>query len=188
MVLKSTSISPAIRSGSALPIFTDYLKDKLDGPVTVVSPDSGGVKRAEKYARHLDAYVAFVAKRRERNQHNVSQALAMVGKVRDRHAVIVDDIIDTAGTAVNAAHLLRQKGAISVIVAATHGIFSEPAIDNIKNAPVDEVVITNTLPMPPEAEALDKVTVLSVAPIVADALKAIFMETSVSEIFLGENV
>jgi len=173
---------------TALPIFTDYLKDKLDGPVTVVSPDSGGVKRAEKYARHLDAYVAFVAKRRERNQHNVSQALAMVGKVRDRHAVIVDDIIDTAGTAVNAAHLLRQKGAISVIVAATHGIFSEPAIDNIKNAPVDEVVITNTLPMPPEAEALDKVTVLSVAPIVADALKAIFMETSVSEIFLGENV
>ncbi|MFQ5967396.1 MAG: ribose-phosphate diphosphokinase [Acidimicrobiia bacterium] len=173
---------------TALPIFADYLNGRLDGPITVVSPDAGGVKRAEKYARHLEAYVAFVAKRREEEEHNVSEALAMVGKVRDRHAVIVDDMVDTAGTSANAARLLREKGAKSVLLMATHGVFSEPSIDNLKNAPVDEVIVTNTLPLPDEAEALDKITVLSVAGIVAEALKAIFTETSVSEIFLGENV
>ena len=173
---------------TALPIFAEYLNGRLDGPITVVSPDSGGVKRAEKYARHLDAYVAFVAKRREAEEHNVSEALAMVGKVRDRHAVIIDDIVDTAGTSANAARLLRKKGAKSVVLMCTHGVFSEPSIDNLKNAPIDEVIVTNTLPLPPETEVLDKVTVLSVAGIVAEALKAIFTEASVSEIFLGENV
>ncbi len=173
---------------TALPIFAEYLNGRLEGPVTVVSPDAGGVKRAEKYARHMDAYVAFVAKRREADQHNVSQALAMVGKVRDRHSVIVDDIIDTAGTVANAATLLREKGAKSVTVMATHGVFSEPSIDRLKNAPIDEIVVTNTVPLPSEAHVLDTITVLSVAPIVAEALKAIFIEESVSEIFLGENV
>ena len=172
---------------TALPIVVDYLRDRLDGPITVVSPDSGGVKRAERYARHLDAYVAFVAKRREVDAHNESEALAMVGKVRDRHAVIVDDIIDTAGTVCNAAELLKEKGATSVTVLATHGVLSDPSIDRLKNAPIQEVLITNTLPLPEEAKDLHEITVLSVSSLVAEALQAIFLESSVSAIFLGEN-
>jgi ribose-phosphate pyrophosphokinase len=173
---------------TALPILVEYLRERLDGDVTVVSPDAGGVKRAEKYARHLDAFVAFIHKRRKPSEHDVSEALAVVGEVEGRHAVIVDDIIGTAGTVANAADRLREKGAVSVLVAATHGVLSPPSVDRLKNAPVDEVVITNTLPLPEEARQLDKITVLSVAPIVAEALEAIFMESSVSEIFLGENL
>lgn len=172
---------------TALPIFVDYLRERLDGLVTVVSPDAGGVKRAERYARHLDAYVAFVAKRREADQHNESEALAMVGKVHDRHCVIVDDMVDTAGTVCNAAELLRAKGARSVRVVATHGVLSEPAVDRIKNSPIEELILTNTLPLPEQAKDLDKITVLSVGSLVAEALQAIFMESSVSSLFLGEN-
>ena len=172
---------------TALPIFGDYLAQKLDGPATMVSPDAGGVKRAEKYAKHLDAYVAFVHKRREVDVHNKSKALTVIGTVRDRHAVIVDDMIDTAGTVANAAELLRKKGAKSVIVAATHPILSDPALDRLKNAPIDEVVVCNTLPISEDAQTFDKLTVLSVAPVLAEALQAIFMESSVSAIFLGDN-
>lgn len=172
---------------TALPIFVEYLQDVLEGPTTVVSPDAGGVKRAEKYARHLDAYVAFVHKRRESDQPNVSAALTVIGKVEGRHAIIVDDMIDTAGTVANAAELLRTKGAESVRVVATHGVLSPPAIDRLKNAPIEKVVITNSLPIPAEAEGFDKLEVLSVAPIVSEALQAIFIDSSVSEIFLGEN-
>jgi len=172
---------------TALPIITDYLTERIEGPTTVVSPDAGGVKRAERYARFLDASVAFVYKRRDPVAHNTSAALEMAGSVKDRHVVIVDDMIDTAGTVCNAAEMVRAQGAISVRIAATHAIFSEPAIDRIKNAPVDEVIVTNTLPVIPDAESLDVIQVLSIAPILAETLQAIFMDSSVSEIFLGEN-
>ena len=172
---------------TARPIFVDYLRERIEGPMTVVSPDAGGVKRAERFAHHMDAYVGFVAKRREADTHNESEALALIGKVRDRHAVIVDDMVDTAGTVTNAARLLRKKGALSVWVVATHGVLSDPAVDRLKNAPIEEVVISNTLPLPPEAESFDKLTVLSVSTILAEALNAIFLESSVSAIFLGEN-
>lgn len=173
---------------TANPIFVDHLTHALDGPTTVVSPDAGGVKRAERFARHLGAYVAFVHKRREAETHNESAALAVIGKVEGRHAVIIDDIVDTAGTVCNAAELLMQKGALSVTVAATHGVLSPPAVDRIKNAPIHQMVVTNSLPLPEEAVGLDKLVVLSIAPIVSEALEAIFMESSVSQIFLGENV
>ncbi len=173
---------------TAMPIFLDHLKDQLDGPTTIVSPDAGGVKRAERFARHLDAYVAFIHKRREVDEHNRSRAMAVIGAVRGRHVVIIDDMIDTAGTVTNGARLLRDKGARSVRVAATHGILSGPAIDRLKNAPLDEVIVTNTLPIPDDATKLDNLKILSVAPIVAEALQAIFMDSSVSDIFLGENI
>lgn len=173
---------------TALPIITDYLQDRLEGPTTIVSPDAGGVKRAEKYARYLNAYVAFVHKRREADVHHRSQALTVVGQVRDRHAVIVDDIIDTAGTVANAARLLREKGAKSVIAAATHPVLSPPAVERLKEAPIDEVVVTDTLPLRGDAKDLDKLTRLSIAPILAEALQAIFLDSSVSAIFLGDNV
>ena len=172
---------------TALPIITEYLADKIEGKTTVLSPDAGGVKRAERYARHLDASVAFIYKRREPTEHNESTALSMAGKVTDRHVVIVDDMIDTAGTVCNAAEMVREYGAKSVRIAATHGIFSDPALDRIKNTAIDEVIVTNTLPVSEDIERLDNVKVLSIAPILAETLQAIFMDSSVSEIFLGEN-
>lgn len=172
---------------TALPIITDYLRERIQGPTVIISPDAGGVKRAERYARRMDASVGFVYKRREADVHNVSAALDISGDVGDMHAVIVDDMIDTAGTAVNAAELVREKGATSVRIAATHAIFSGNALDRIKNAPVDEVIVTNTLPVSNDVASLDTIKVLSIAPIVAEALQAIFMDSSVSEIFLGDN-
>jgi ribose-phosphate pyrophosphokinase len=172
---------------TALPILVEYLAARLDGPTTVVSPDAGGVKRAEKFARHLGAEVAFVYKRRAADIHNESTALAVVGEVSGRHAVIVDDMVDTAGTVVNAAAMLRERGAVSVRVVATHGLFSPPAAERLEAADLDEVVVTNTLPIRGDIAALDRVTVISIAPIIAEALEAIFQETSVSQIFLGEN-
>ncbi len=180
-------ITKPFDSLTALPIITEYLSERLDGPTTVVSPDAGGVKRAERYARFLDASVAFVYKRRDPMHHNVSEALEMAGSVAGRHVVIVDDIIDTAGTVANAAEMVQDQGAASVRIAATHGVFSEPALDLLKNAPVEEVIVTNTLPVSAEVLELDKVHVLSIAPILAETLQAIFMDSSVSEIFLGEN-
>lgn len=173
---------------TAMPVIVDYLSGRLEGETTVVSPDAGGVKRAERFARHLGAEVAFVYKRRDADRHNESSALAVVGEVEGRNAVIVDDMIDTAGTAANAASMLRDRGATSVRVVATHGIFSPPAAERLRAAPIDEVVVTNTLPIRGDIGSLDRLTVLSVAPIVAEALEAIFQETSVSKIFLGENV
>ena len=180
-------ISKPFDSLTALPIITDYLASRVEGKTTVLSPDAGGVKRAERYAKHLDASVAFVYKRRDPSEHNQSEALSMAGKVTDRHVVIVDDMIDTAGTVCNAAEMVKEYGAKSVRIAATHGIFSEPALDRIKNAPLDEVIVTNTLPVSEDVQKLDNMVVLSIAPILAETLQAIFMDSSVSEIFLGEN-
>jgi len=172
---------------TALPIFTQYL-GRLEGPLTVVSPDSGRVKQASRYARHLDAEVAFVHKRRRVDVANTVSALQVVGEVESRHCVIVDDMIDTAGTVVSAAELLKDRGALSVRALATHALLSAPATDRLKNAPIEEIVVTNTLPVPEDAAELPNLTVLSIAPVLADTLKAIFMDTSVSQIFMGENV
>jgi len=173
---------------TAVPVITDHLREHIDGPTAIVSPDAGGVKRAEKYARRLDGSVAFVYKRRDPDLHNVSAALDISGSVEGRHAVIVDDMIDTAGTVANAAEMIRDRGALSVRIAATHAILSDPAVDRLKNAPVEEIVVTNTLPVRSEALELPNLRVLSISGIVAEALQAIFMDASVSEIFLGDNV
>jgi ribose-phosphate pyrophosphokinase len=172
---------------TAIPIITDYLQEQISGPTAIISPDAGGVKRAEKYARRLNGSVAFVYKRRDPELHNESAALDISGDVEGRHAVIVDDMIDTAGTVCNAAEMVRNLGATSVRIAATHAIMSGPALDRIKNTAIDEIIVTNTLPVTEDVAALDSVVVLSIAPIVAEALQAIFMDSSVSEIFLGDN-
>jgi ribose-phosphate pyrophosphokinase len=172
---------------TALPLFEEYLSNKIDGPITFVSPDSGGVKRATRFAAHLDAEVAFVYKRRRVDVRNQVEAEQVVGEVKDRHCIIVDDIIDTAGTVTASAQLLVDRGALSVMVLATHGVLSPPAAERLAASPITEVVITNTLPLPREAMALPNLTVLSIAPIVAGAIEAIFNDHSVSEIFKGEN-
>ncbi len=172
---------------TALPVFVDYLQNSTDGPITVVSPDTGRVREAARYADKLDMPVAFVHKRREADARNVVAALEIVGDIQDRHCIIVDDMIDTAGTATGAAELLMERGALDVRLVATHGILSDPAVDRLKNAPIDEVVISNTLPVPDDASELDKLTVLSIGSLLAGAIDAIFNDTSVSELFRGEN-
>lgn len=173
---------------TALPVFIEYIRKNLEGPTTVVSPDSGRVKLASRYARHLDSQVAFVHKKRRTDVRNVIDALEIVGDVNDRHALIVDDIVDTAATASAAAELLIDRGALSVKMVATHGVLSVPAVDRIKNGPINELIITNTLPVPEDARHLDKLTVLSIGRTLAGTINAIFTDASVSEIFKGENI
>ncbi len=173
---------------TAHPVFVDYLRRNAEGPLVVVSPDAGRVKLASKYARDLKAAVAFVHKHRRSDVRNEVAAHEIVGEVEGRHAVIVDDMIDTAGTVCAAAELLYQRGALSVRVVATHGVLSDPAVDRIKNAPISEVVISNTLPVPDDALNLHNLTVLSIGSLLAGTINAIFTDASVSEIFQGENM
>ncbi|MEN8040450.1 MAG: ribose-phosphate diphosphokinase [Actinomycetota bacterium] len=172
---------------TALPLFGEYLSKRLDGPVTFVSPDSGGVKRATTFAKHIEAEVAFVYKRRRTDVRNEIEAEWVVGEVKGRHCVIVDDMIDTAGTIVASAELLVERGALSVMAVATHGVLAKPALKRLKKAPFDEIVITNTLPVRKKALALPNLTVLSIAPLLARTIEAIFSDHSVSELFKGEN-
>jgi ribose-phosphate pyrophosphokinase len=131
--------------------------------------------------------MAYIDKRRPKGTHNVARAHEVVGLVEGRTCVLVDDMIDTAGTITSAAELLTDRGATAVFVAATHGLLSGPAPERLAGAPIREVVLTNTLPIPGEKQ-FDSLKVLSIAPIVADALDAVFEDTSVSEIFRGDNV
>jgi ribose-phosphate pyrophosphokinase len=171
---------------TALPPLADYIRSSYGGELVIVAPDAGRVKTAEKYAAVLNSSLAFLHKRRSRETPNEVNMREVVGEVEGRHCVIVDDMIDTAGTVVQGAEVLLAKGAERVTAAATHGVFSGPAIDRLKNAPIDEVVITNTLPLP-EEKRLDKIVVLSVAAILADAIRAVFEDASVSELFNDQN-
>jgi ribose-phosphate pyrophosphokinase len=172
---------------TALPVFYRYLQETVGDSMVIVSPDTGRVRLASRFARHLDAGVAFIHKRRRAEVHNESAALQVVGDVAGLHAVIIDDMIDTGGTVVAAAELLRAAGALSVRAMATHGVLSPPAAERFQTQALDEVVITNTLPVPEDAAGLAKLKVLSIGPILADALRAIFTEESVSALFMGEN-
>jgi ribose-phosphate pyrophosphokinase len=173
---------------TAMPVLETYLREHATAPV-IVSPDAGRIKVAERMAQHLGdcgADLAFIYKRRPKGTANVAEATEVMGDVAGRLCVITDDMIDTASTIASAAEILLERGATEVWAMATHGVLSGPAIDRLKNAPISRVVMTNTLPLPPEKQ-LDKIEVLSVAPIIADALAAVFDDTSVSEIFGGEN-
>ncbi len=152
----------------------------------IVSPDSGRIKVAERFAQHLDADLAFIYKTRPKGMANVAVAREVIGDVEGRHCVIVDDMIDTAATLVAAAECLIEHGAADVWAMATHGVLSGPAIDRLKNAPIGRIVITNTVPLPSEKQ-IDKIEVLSIAGVIAAALDAVFEDTSVSQIFGGEN-
>jgi ribose-phosphate pyrophosphokinase len=170
---------------TAMPVLEDYLRRHATDPV-IVSPDAGRIKVAERMAQHLSADLAFVYKRRPKGTDNVAIARDVIGEVEGRQCIIIDDMIDTASTIVSAAEILRRKGASGVWAMATHGVLTGPAIDRIKNSEIERLVITNTVPLPPEKQ-LPLIEVLSVAPIIAAALDAVFEDTSVSEIFGGEN-
>ena len=177
---------------TALPLLADYFADRLDDDFVIVSPDAGGVRLADKWVQHLGQYydlagqLAFLYKRRRRDLRNVSETLAVVGEVEGKVCIIVDDMIDTAGTLVNGADTLIAAGATDVYAAASHAILSDPAVDRIKNSSIHQVVVTNTLPIPSEKQ-LDKLVILSIAPTIAQTIKAVFEEDSVSELFHGEN-
>ncbi len=177
---------------TAVPLLADYLAREVEGDVVVVSPDAGGLKLARRFANclgdaNVESDLAFIDKRRPKGTHNVADATDVVGNVSGGVCVLVDDMIDTAGTIVSAANLLMDRGAREVWVAATHGVLSGPAVDRLKNAPVRQVVVTNTLPIPDD-KRFDALQVLSIAPIIAEALDAVFADASVSEIFRGDNV
>jgi ribose-phosphate pyrophosphokinase len=177
---------------TAVPVIADYLAEVLDGEITVVAPDAGGGKLARRYASKLeeqhglDIDLAFIDKRRPKGTHNVAVATEVVGNVEGRICVLVDDMIDTAGTVVSAAELLMARGAREVWIAATHGLLSGPAVDRLKNGPIREVIVTDTLPISPEKQ-FDSLRVLSIAPLLGAAIDAVFGDGSVSGLFGGDN-
>ncbi|MEM8926254.1 MAG: ribose-phosphate diphosphokinase [Actinomycetota bacterium] len=171
---------------TAMPVLVDHLSN-MGGDLVVVSPDAGRVKVAERFAQQLHADLAFVHKTRVTGQMNKVEAKTVIGDVEGRNCVIIDDMIDTAGTICQAGELLMDRGAANVSAAATHGVFSGPAVDRLTDSKFDRVIVTDTLPVRP-AKDFAKLEVLSVAPTIARAIKAVFEDTTVSGIFDGRHL
>ena len=172
---------------TAAPVLIDYLSGVMGPDSVIVSPDTGRVKVAERYATRLGCDVASIYKRRTTDAANESEALGIMGEVAGRTCVIIDDMIDTAGTICSATETLVASGAADVMCASTHGLFSEPAVDRLKNSSLSQIIVTNTVPIP-SSKQFDKLVVLSVAGVFADALESVFEDASVSEIFDGQNL
>jgi ribose-phosphate pyrophosphokinase len=170
----------------AMPILTEYVKEKYgNAQLAVVSPDAGRIKVAERWSHALGgAPLAFIHKTRRTDVANEVVANRVVGDVADRICVLTDDMIDTGGTIVKAAEACMEAGAKGVIIAATHAILSDPAVDRLKNSPAVEVIVTNTLPIP-EEKHFEKLTVLSAAPLLARAIREVFEDGSVTSMFDG---
>jgi ribose-phosphate pyrophosphokinase len=168
----------------ALPLLAEYLEGRITGEVTVVAPDAGRVRVAERWTDRLGCPLAIIHKRRDPQTPNEVKMFEVVGEVDGRTCVIVDDMIDTAGTITKAAETLMESGASDVIAVATHPVLSGPAVDRLKNSQISEVVVTNTLPVPTEAQ-FDKLTVLSIAPLIARAIGEVFDDGSVTSLFDG---
>ena len=167
----------------AAPIFIDHFANMHTGQeVTIVSPDAGGVERARAYAKRLDADLAIIDKRRSEDGH--AEVMHVVGDVRGKLCIIQDDLVDTAGTLQQASHALRDNGASQVLACAVHGLLSGPALQRIENSELEQVIVTNTIPLRPECGASSKIQVLSVAPLLGRAIQSIHQETSVSSLFV----
>jgi ribose-phosphate pyrophosphokinase len=172
----------------ALPILSRHILHKYGSQdLVVVSPDTGRVRTAEQWADALGGLdLAFVHKSRDIDAANEVVANRVVGEVGRRRCLLIDDMIDTGSSMAKAAELLFDSGATDVVVAATHGVFSAPAVDRLKNSRISEVVVTNTLPIPPENQ-FDKLTVLTIAPLLAQAIKQVFEDGSVTSLFAGRS-
>jgi ribose-phosphate pyrophosphokinase len=171
----------------ALPLLASYIEGKLDlSHVTVVAPDAGRVRVCERWTDRLGCPLAIIHKRRDPDVANQVKVHEVVGQVAGRTCILVDDMIDTGSTIARAADALVEQGAAGIIATATHGVLSGPAIDRLKNSPVSEVIVTNTLPIPAERQ-FDKLTVLSIAPLIARAINEVFSDGSVTSLFDGQS-
>ena len=172
----------------ALPLLANYVGSRVDRTkLTIVSPDSGRVRVAERWSDLLGgASIAFIHKTRDPRIPNEATTGKVVGDVRGQTCVVIDDMIDTAGTITKAVDALIEEGAAEVIIAATHAVFSGPAADRLKSSKVSEVVVTNTLPIP-ESSRFEKLTVLSIAPLVGRAIREVFEDGSVTSLFDGHS-
>ena len=166
----------------AAPVIVDYVKKEYLNDLVIVSPDAGGVERARAFAKRLDASLAIIDKRREKA--NVSQVMHVIGDVKGKNAILLDDMIDTAGTITQGAAALKENGAKKIVAACAHAVLSGPALDRINDSALEEVIVTNTIPMDSNIEKCNKLTVLSVASLLGDAIRRIHEETSVSSLFI----
>ncbi len=163
-----------------MPIITKYFKDQAQDNLVIVSPDHGSVPRARKMAEPLNCPIAIVDKRRP--EPNKSEIMNIIGDIKGKHCILIDDMIDTAGTITNAANALKDLGALSVRAAATHAVLSGPAIERIEKSAIEELVLLNTLPIP-EEKRIEKMKILSVAPLFAEAMSRIHTNEQVSKLF-----
>jgi len=167
---------------TATPVLARHILGLDLGPVTVVSPDAGGVGRAKYFAKRLDADLAIIDKRRP--EPNVAQVFNVIGKVRNRHCVLFDDMVDTAGTLVLSADAIMAQGASSVFAACTHPVLSGPALDRIESSPLERLIVSNTIPLNDKSRGCPKIVTLSVAEIFGEAIRRIYEGSSVSSLFV----
>jgi len=165
----------------AAPVLSEYMKEKYVNETVVVSPDAGGVERARSFAKRIDASLAIIDKRREKA--NVSEVMHVIGEVDGMDAILFDDMIDTAGTITQAAAALKENGAKRVIATCAHAVLSGPALQRINDSVLEDVIVTNTIPMEDKKAQCSKLTVLSVATLLGEAIRRIHEETSVSSLF-----
>ena len=171
---------------TAAPVLINYLRENIPSGSVIVSPDTGRVKVAERYAKRLDCEVAAIYKRRSLQVANEVEALGVMGDVDGRTCVIIDDMIDTAGTICAAVDTLFDNGATDVLCATSHAVFSGLAVERLRDSRLSKVIVTNSVPLP-DSKQFEKLEILSVAEVLADALEAVFEDASVSEIFDGDN-
>jgi len=165
-----------------VPVLAKYFQEKFPehGDMVAVSPDVGSVSRARKFAEWLDIPIAIIDKRRPKA--NVSEVMNVIGDIRNKRVVLIDDLIDTAGTVVNASEALMEMGAKEVFACCTHGVLSGPAFERVESSPIKELVMLNTIPLP-ENKPTDKITSLSIAPLFAEAIERIYGDVSISTLF-----
>ncbi len=166
----------------AAPVMLDHVSSMNLEPLVIVSPDAGGVERARAYAKRLKVALAVMDKRRGEN-HEI-ETIHVIGDVAGKSALIVDDMVDSAGTLIRAVDALLEAGAKRVLAACTHPVLSPPAIERINDSPIDKVIVSNTVPLRPDAASCDKIEVLSVAKILGQAIQSVHDETSVSSLFV----
>ena len=166
----------------ATPVLLEYFKKRFQEDTVIVSPDTGGVERARAFGKRLGATLAIVAKRRE--GPNEAQVMNIIGDISNKKVIILDDMIDTAGTVVQAASALKEAGALDVSVCATHPVLSGPAIERIENSCIQEVIVTDTIPLHDRAKACSRIKVVSVSGLLSEAVRRIYYNDSVSSLFI----
>jgi len=167
----------------ASPVLLDYVHNKYDSQdLVIVSPDAGGVERARSFAKKLQCSIAIIDKRRE--VANISQIMNVIGEVKGKDAIILDDMVDTGGTTIQAVSALKEKGARNVIAACTHAVLSGNAVEKVNKSVLEELIVTNTIPLDSKKEMCKKLTVLSIATLIGEAIKRIHEESSISSLFV----